>query len=359
MTESSRSEAESTAKPGDPSSIVQWSSLIGHDHVQRWFSSAIQSGRLGGSFLLIGLPGVGKRTVARLLTQTVFCEKSNPAKMDPCGNCSSCLQVLAGTHPDLVRVGKPKDKSFIPLELLIGPPNARMQEGFCRDLRLRPMLGNRKVAIVEDADFLNEEGANCLLKTLEEPPAGAVILVIGTSEQRQLPTIRSRCQIVRLGPLNAADAGRLLRQAHNIVADQDRISEAVEISGGDMHVAARLLSEETDEFRTAFSGQLSSDNPDPTRVARLINDQVEQVGKDATKRRSAMRDIFSMSVQHYRRQLRQEALGSTTSTSTINRLDRSIRALREIDRNANQSTLIECYAADIALATTGDRGEIG
>ena len=76
------------------------------------------------------------------------------------------MQVVAQTHPDLVRICKPNDKSFIPLELLIGPPDARMQEGFCRDVRLKPLLGNRKVAILEDADFLNEEGSNCLLKTL-------------------------------------------------------------------------------------------------------------------------------------------------------------------------------------------------
>lgn len=339
--------------------ISNWSSLIGHDSAERWFSSAIRSRRLGGSFLLVGLPGVGKTTVARLLAQTLLCEQSDPAEMAPCGTCSSCIQILADSHPDLVQVRKPNDKNIIPLELLIGPPDARMQQGFCRDIRLRPMSGTRKVAILHDADFLNEEGANCLLKTLEEPPAGAVVLLIGTSEQRQLPTIRSRCQIIRLGPLSVDNAARLLREAHGIEANDDRIRDAVEVSGGDIHVAARLLSDQTDEFHTALIGQLSAEHPDPMRVAKLISDKVDQAGKDASKRRSAMRDIFSMSVQHYRRQLRDEALNSIASTPSVNRLDRSVRALREVDRNANQSTLIECFAADIALAMTGDRGEIG
>ncbi len=339
--------------------ISTWSSLIGHDSVYRWFLSAIRSKRLGGSFLLVGLPGVGKSTVARLLAQTLLCDKSDPAEMAPCGTCGSCVQVLADSHPDLVQVRKPIDKNIIPLELLIGRPDARMQEGFCRDLRLRPMMGGRKVAILHDADFLNEEGANCLLKTLEEPPACAVVLLIGTSEQRQLPTIRSRCQIIRLGPLNVADATRLLRDVHGVEADEESIREAIEVSGGDMQVAARLLSDETDEFRSALIGQLSADHPDPMRVTKLINNKVDQAGKDASKRRNTMRDIFSMSVQHYRRQLRHEALNSIASESSVNRLDRSIRALREVDRNANQSTLIECFAADIALAMTGDRGEIG
>jgi DNA polymerase-3 subunit delta' len=343
----------------DAAGALRWSSLIGHDQLRQWLAKAIRSGRLSGSFLLVGSPGVGKQSIATLLAQTLLCETTPPDQMNPCGSCSACVQVAAGTHPDLIRVGKPNDKSFIPLELLIGRPDSRMQEGFCRDLRLRPMMGNRKVAILQDADFLNEEGANCLLKTLEEPPAGAIILLIGTSEQRQLPTIRSRCRIIRVGPLNVNDATRLLRELHQIEASDEKIADAVETSGGDMHVAARLLSEESSEFHVAYSKQLSAENPDPVGLARLINGQVELAGKDASKRRSAMRDIFSISVQHYRRQLRREAMSSTFNAPTINRLDRSIRALREVDRNANQSTLIECYAADISMATTGDRGEIG
>lgn len=126
-----------------------------------------------------------------------------------------------------------------------------------------------------------------------------------------------------------------------------------------MRTATRLLSNEADEFREAFSSQLSAEHPDPMGLARLINQKVDQAGKDASKRRSAMRDIFSISVQHYRRQMRNQAFDSAFDLATIHRLDRSIRALREIDRNANQSTLIECYAADIAMSTTGDRGEIG
>ena len=130
--------------------------------------------------------------------------------MTPCGVCQGCVQVIAETHPDLLRVGKPDDRSFIPLDLLIGRPEARMQEGFCRDIRLRPFRGRRKVAILQDADYLNEEGANCLLKTLEEPPADAVVILIGTSEQRQLPTIRSRCRIIRFASPSGQQAAMMI-----------------------------------------------------------------------------------------------------------------------------------------------------
>ena len=339
--------------------MTNWSTLIGHDKIQRWLGTAIGQGRFGGSYLLVGAAGIGKRTVANLLARTLLCQSSDPSKMAPCGSCQACIQVHAETHSDVVRVSKPADKSFIPLELLIGPADARMQEGFCRDVRIKPLRGKRKVAILEDADFLNEEGANCLLKTLEEPPPGTVILLIGSSEQRQLPTIRSRCQILRMGPLHIDDATKLLRNIHHVEAGDEQIRDAIEISGGDMHVAARLLNEGADKLRASLTAQLESPNPDPVALSRLISSHVDEAGKEASKRRGAMRDIFSISVQHYRRQLRHDTFHCRANPLTLSRLDRSIRALREVDRSANQATLIECFAADIAAGTTGDRGDIG
>ncbi|MFG0263075.1 MAG: ATP-binding protein [Novipirellula sp. JB048] len=338
---------------------THWSNLIGHSQIENWFATAIRKGRLAGSFLFVGQPGVGKRTTANLLAQTLLCERTPAAEMTPCGRCEGCVQVAAGTHPDVTRIGKPADKSFIPLELLIGPPDSRMQEGFCREVRLKPMRGARRVAIIEDADFLNEEGANCLLKTLEEPTADAIILLIGTSEQRQLPTIRSRCRVIRFQSPTAEDAQRLIREVHAIEASDEQIAEAVAVSGGNMHVAVRLLSGEADKLRDALRTQLGSRHPDPTALCRIINAHLEQVGKEPAKRRDAMRDIFSFAVQHYRQQLRQGLDDRLVTFRSLNRLDRSVRALREVDRSANQSTLIECYSADIAAATTGDRGEIG
>lgn len=339
--------------------MTDWSTLIGHSQIQQWFSTAIAKGRMGGSFLFVGSHGVGKRTVATLLARTLLCDSVPARQMQPCGTCEACVQVAAETHPDLIRLSKPADKSVIPVELLIGPVEARMQQGFCRDVRLKPYCGRRKIAILEDADFLNEEGANCLLKTLEEPPSDAVIILIGGSEQRQLPTIRSRCRTIRFLSPTGQDAARFLRQIHGVEASDQQIADAVETSGGDMLVAARLLSGETEELRSAIGTQLESVHPDPVAIQRIIAKHVDNAGKEARLRRGAMRDVFSMAVQHYRQQLRRDAAASLVSSDTQARLDRSLRALREVDRSANQSTLIECYAADIALATTGDRGDIG
>lgn len=339
--------------------MTSWDDLVGHSEVRLWLETAIRQGRLGGSFLFVGPTGVGKKTVALLLARTLLCDRVSPETMSPCGVCEGCVQVASATHPDLIVVKKPADKSTIPLDLLIGRHEVRMQEGFCRDVRLRPFRGGRKVAIIQDADFLNEEGANCLLKTLEEPPADAVILLIGTSEQRQLPTIRSRCRTIRFSPPRGEDAIRLMRDVRGIEADDARILAALELSAGDVHVAAELLSADGDQFYQTVRERLADEHPDPILLSRIITEHVEGAGKDASKRRDAMRDVFSMAVQHYRGAMRIDATRQLISPATIARLDRSIRALREVDRSANQASLIECYSADIANATTGDRGEIG
>ncbi len=339
--------------------IPTWSDLIGNPQLKRWFGSALTNHRFGGSFLFVGPPGIGKRSVAALLARTLLCNRNAPEAMEPCGRCEACAQVNAETHPDVIRVRKPEGKSTIPLELLIGAPEVRMQEGFCRDVRLSPYYGDRKIAILEDADFLNEEGANCLLKTLEEPPADAVIILIGTSEQKQLPTIRSRCQIIRFSPPDESQAIRLLRDVHRVDADEDQIKRALSVSAGDIHVALRMLDEPTRRFRDALFAALAGEPPDPIAIRRIVTTRVDEAGKEAAKKREVLRDVFSVAVQHYRNAMRREAFSGSPQAITLARLDRSVRALRELDRMANVSTLIDCYAADIAIGQTGDRGEIG
>ena len=339
--------------------IGNWSDLIGNSQLPSWFGNSISQGRFGGSFLFVGPPGIGKRSVATLVAQTLLCDVNDAREMKPCGQCEGCVQVLAETHPDLIRVRKPSDKTVIPIDLLIGRPEVRMQEGFCRDVRLSPYCGRRKVAILEDADFLNEEGANCLLKTLEEPPADALIILIGTSEQKQLPTIRSRCRVIRFAPLNDRDAIRLIRDVHQVDADENSVAEALRIASGDIPAALRLLGDDARRFRDSFVSAISQPFPDPSAIRRVVQARVDEAGKEAPKKRAILRDVFSVSVQHFRNRMREEATTDSATPITLSRLDRSLRALRELDRMANLSTLVDCYAADIASGQTGDRGDIG
>ncbi len=174
---------------------MAWQGILGHDEIAERFRHALAQDRLASTFLFVGPDGIGKRSFALRLAQTLLCETRDPALLDPCGHCTGCVQVLAGTHPDFLVVRRPTGKSFIPLGLLKGDePDYPVRQSLLCSLAMRPFCGGRKVAIIDDADFLNVEGANCLLKTLEEPPPRSVLILIGTSADRQLPTIRSRAK---------------------------------------------------------------------------------------------------------------------------------------------------------------------
>ena len=140
---------------------MPWHSIRGHDQVVAALGRALAQGRFPHALLFVGPEGIGKRTFALTLAQALLCPRRPESALDPCGSCPSCLQVRVGTHPDLLRAGRPEDKHDLPIQVI---------RDLCLDLGLKPMLGTRKVAIIDDADDLNEEAANAFLKTLEEPP---------------------------------------------------------------------------------------------------------------------------------------------------------------------------------------------
>lgn len=201
---------------------MAWSEIKGHDEIVERFRRAIARNRLASTFLFVGPTGIGKMMFARELAKALLCEHHRETELLACDACPACQQVAADSHPDLDIVSKPDDKSVIPVDLLIGDADHRRREGLCHNLALKPFRGGRRIAIIDDADCLNQEGANCLLKTLEEPPARSVIILISASEQKQLPTIRSRCQVVRFRPLaNDVIATLLMAGEEEVVSPED------------------------------------------------------------------------------------------------------------------------------------------
>jgi DNA polymerase-3 subunit delta' len=245
---------------------MTWQGIEGHDAIVAGFVAAEARGRLAGSYLFVGPPGVGKGTFALALAKALLCERPG-AGLVPCGACRSCIQAAAGSHPDIDVVAKPPDRATIPLDLLIGDDQHRMREGLIWRLLLRPALGARKVAIILDADHLAEEAANCLLKTLEEPPPGAVIILVGTAAERQLPTIRSRCQIVRFCPLPTATVERILAAEARLAGGQDdpaALRRRAIAAAGSLARGRSLADAEVGEFRgrlLSLLGRRASNSP--------------------------------------------------------------------------------------------------
>jgi DNA polymerase-3 subunit delta' len=153
--------------------------------------------------LLTGPGSVGKTTLALDLAAGLLCEALVAAER-PCRACRACRRVASGNHPDLHRLAPGGAGNQIKIGATVADPRPGVRE-LIGELSFTPMEGGARVAIIEGAHRMNEDAQNALLKTLEEPPAGVVIVLCADDEERLLPTIRSRCQRIRLGTLGGRE----------------------------------------------------------------------------------------------------------------------------------------------------------
>ena len=167
---------------------MSFSNLKQQEAVAEQLHRSLQRGRLAHAYLFTGPRGSGKEAVARTLAKALNCTQKDH---DSCDRCDSCRRIDEGAHPDVYWV-RPESKSRrIQVE--------QMRE-FMKAVNLRSSMGGVKVGIVVDADCLGEEASNAFLKTLEEPPAQTVIVLLTADPQRLLPTILSRCLRISFGP---------------------------------------------------------------------------------------------------------------------------------------------------------------
>jgi len=353
--------------------MSMWQGILGHDRAVEQIRQSLLVDRLASSYLFLGPSGVGKRAFALKLAQALLCQTRVPAEMNPCSECEACRLAAAHNHPDLDLIQLPEGKRRLPLELFLGDRDHRNQEGLCHNIALRPMLGRRRVAVVDDADYFTTESSNCLLKTLEEPPPGAMLILLATSRGRLLPTILSRTQVVRFEPLSTEVLEQLLVE-QQIAADPQQASVLAARCQGSLERARELADPDWWELQQWLLPQLAPSHFDIIRLAARLGEFVSQAGKGADARRQRLRAVFQMVGAHFRELLQhacQEApdgpqpdsvaaeqaleLGHFAQQCALSILDRSLEAEVQLDRNANQATLLECWLDDLArvLMTAG------
>ena len=346
--------------------MSDWCGVLGREEQVARFERIDASGRWASAYLFAGPAGIGKHAFATALAKTLLCVARGD-RFAACGQCAACREFDAGAHSDFAEVSKPPDRAGIPIDLLVGPPERRMQEGLCHWTGLRPVHGERKVAVIDDADFLAEEGANALLKTLEEPPPGCVLILVAASAERLLPTIRSRCQSIRFAPL-ATDVVAELCLRLALVEDEAGAAELARRSGGSLRTAATLAGADVGVQIDAFVRELATPEFDPFALAKQATAFAEAAGKEAAKRRDRLRLLLHAVAELLRGAVR-AASGATTAQSgaeqlassargdvdcLLDALERTTDALQHIDRNANQATALECWLDDVARALRGE-----
>jgi DNA polymerase-3 subunit delta' len=174
--------------------------VVGQSRVVSLLQRSLERGSIAHAYLVVGPPHVGKMTLALDLAQAVNCQGTEP----PCGVCDSCQKIASGKHADVQIIGLDSNNSA---EISID----RIRE-IQHSSNLPPFEGRYKVFIIERAELMSTEAANCLLKTLEEPPAGIIFILLTTSGRVLPATVVSRCQKLELPPLPASEVENVLSQ---------------------------------------------------------------------------------------------------------------------------------------------------
>jgi len=292
--------------------------------------------RLPHALLFVGPEGVGKRTFALKLAQALLCERVPEADLAPCGTCPGCVQVAAGTHPDLLQVARPEDRHELPIRVI---------RDLCLDLGLKPARGTRKVAIVDDADDMNDEAANAFLKTLEEPPSGSVLILIGTSTEAQLDTLLSRCRVVRFDPLPRDELASVLVEQG--VAEGLGSAEALaERAEGSVARARGLADPALADFRRGLLDEVTAPRGfDPSALAQRIFAFVKLAGKEGSAQRDRARLIVGELLRLFRQAMHLAAGLDPSGPDPLDRKAAATLAAR-LDPDAVLALADRCLEAD-------------
>jgi DNA polymerase-3 subunit delta' len=322
--------------------------VVGHRHLLDLVAAAAARASLPPSLIFAGPEGVGKRAAALALAQFVNCP--TPQGSDACGACASCTRIARLVHADVLVV-EPGDTGVIKVDQV-------------RDVVERtgylPFEGRRRVVIIDDADAMLSEAQNALLKTLEEPPASSMFVLVTSRPDELLPTVRSRCQRLRFGRLTASDVATVLMRVHGYsAADAHAAASAADgslglalESGSDALVEAREAAAEVlrhvagaaDPRRRLDSGRMlagSGDRDELRRRLRALASMVRDLAVIGAL--SAEADDASLANADLR-----EMLGRLARSFERERVSRAFaaidRALEAIDRNASPKIVADWLA---------------
>jgi DNA polymerase III subunit delta' len=341
--------------------------IVGHRHLLERIALAATRGSLPPSVIFAGPQGVGKRMAALAVAQLVNCltpgpfspssssvtHASTPADVearDACGVCASCTRIARGVHADVLIV-EPGDTGAIKVDQV---RDAIERTGY------RPFEGKRRVVIIDDTDAMLVEAQNALLKTLEEPPAASMFILVTSRPDVLLPTVRSRCQRLRFGRLSASEVARVLIEhhdysasdAHAIAATSDGSIAAALEGGSDELVEARETA--ADMLRTVASGTDPRRRLDGGKALAGTGDR-DDVRRRLRALASLLRDLGVLGARADERHVANvdviDSLRRLASAYDRDRVTQAFaavdRALEAIDRNASPKIVADWLAFQI------------
>lgn len=319
--------------------------LLGHTWAVDMLRQHVANGTARHAYLFTGPPGLGRRTLALHLAQALNCTQP-PAPGEFCGICRDCRQIAAMQHPDL---------SVIQAETEGGTLKVEQVREIQRSLSLKPYQSRYRVAIFLRFQEANPNAANALLKTLEEAPGHVVLLLTADNAEQLLPTIASRCEIIRLRPLPVGEVEAHLKNQN---ADGNMARLLAHLSGGRPGAALKLLADPgTLDFRADCLNDLHSLLPG-SRVDRFKYAEKLAKDKDAMRQtlliwQSFWRDVMlvaSGSSAVLTNIDRRENIQEMANRLTLSRARKLVsgveKALEQLDGNVNARLLVEVLVMD-------------
>ena len=228
--------------------MIDFTEIIGHEDIIKHFKKSIELGQFSQTYIINGENGSGKKTLTRALAKTLQCEEGGT---EPCNHCKSCLQSETGNQPDVVWITHDKP-NFISVD--------EIREQLINDIDIKPYSSRYKIYVINDAHLMRPEAQNALLKTIEEPPAYAIIILLTENMEKLLPTIVSRCIVLNIKPVRENDIMEYLETVLHL--DNERARFCMDFAQGNLGKAIRLASSE--DYREI--------KEDVVRVMRKLNE---------------------------------------------------------------------------------------
>ncbi len=213
--------------------MLDFKHIIGHEQIIQHLKEAITSGKVSHAYILSGEDGAGKNLLADAFAMSLQCEEKY-GQADACGKCRSCMQAITNNHPDIIRVTHEKAS--------IGVDDVRIQIN--NDIQVKPYSSPYKIYIIDEAEKLTEAAQNALLKTIEEPPVYAVLILLTNNLSALLPTILSRCITLKLKAVDKELIRQFLMSEYKVPDYQAELSAV--FAQGNVGKAVKYAS--SDEF---------------------------------------------------------------------------------------------------------------
>jgi len=342
---------------------VSFRQIKGHEAQIAGLQRSYAAGRLAHAYLFVGPEGVGKQRVALALAKALLCRHRDADALDACTDCSSCRRFQAGSHPDFNLLALPEDRHELPIDMV---------RELTRWIGLKPADADRKVAVVDDAHTMSMPAANSFLKTLEEPPPGSVLILVAVEADQLLPTILSRCQVLRFGPLAEGDLMAVL-SALPVQMDPKMAARVVRAADGSVSAALRLADPTVWEFREGLVRHLAAGRwDDPLLVSEAVTDFAKGASKLSAEHRERAAVALRFAAAFFRdvvayqlagdgaallfeedRPLVVKAAESLWPDAAVRIVRRTLEAAGQNRRYANLGLVIDSWFLDVASLAAG------